>query len=117
MKIYKDLIKHLIEESKTNPHIKKCCDEFIEKKQKEAMLNPSVYLLKVKKHNGDKTYLNVRSFLPISLDVIKELRSYVGVADNFPNGVKDKTAILMGQESMRKRIKKFIEKKHNDTNN
>lgn len=117
MKIYKDLIKHLIEESKTNPHVKKCCDEFIEKKQKEAMLNPSVYLLKVKNHNGDKTYLNVRSFLPISLDVIKELRSYVGSIDNFPNGVKDNTAISIGQESMRKRIKKFIEKKQNEKDN
>jgi hypothetical protein len=64
----------------------------------------------VKSHGGDEKYFNVRCFLPISLTETKELRCYVGNVKNFPNGTEDETAIRIGQESMKKRIKRFIEK-------
>lgn len=104
-----ELIEYLIESCKTNEEIKKHCESIIRKKQHELMLNPKIYIVKVKVNNTDREYLNARLFLPIGIDKTKELRTYIGPIGDFPNGIKDTTAIKIGMESMRKRIKNFIE--------
>jgi hypothetical protein len=111
MKIQSDLVSFLLEKSRTNDEIKKHCDEFVKLKQHEMMLNPKVYFVIVKSHGGNEKYFNVRCFLPISLTETKELRCYVGNVKDFPNGVQDKTALKIGQDVMRKRIKRFIDEK------
>lgn len=108
-KIKNDLIDFLIEKSKTSDEVKKYCDEFVKKKQHELMLNPKINILKTIKESSGKHYLNVRLFLPISLNETKDLRGYIGPMDNFPNGTKDKRAIKIGEDIMRKKIKQFIE--------
>jgi hypothetical protein len=104
-----ELINFLIDSCKTNEEIKKYCDEFVKKKQHELMLNPKINILKTIKEPSGKYYLNVRLFLPISLNETKDLRGYIGPMDNFPNGTKDKGAHKIGVEVIKGRIKEYLE--------
>jgi hypothetical protein len=108
MKINSDLVKYLIEKSKTNDEIKKHCDEFIKKKQHEMMLNPKVYVAKTKDPKTDLYYLNCKLFLPIDIDKTKEVKVYIGKMLDFPNGCNDVNAKRIGEQKMREKLKKIL---------
>jgi hypothetical protein len=101
-------VYEFLENNQSNvPEIKKFCDEMVLKIQREIINYPIVYISKTTDIKTKKQYITGKTLFPISLTKRKHIRVYIGKANVFPNGIKDKSAMEIGRKKMKERLKKF----------
>ena len=106
MKIKNELLNYMINNYNNSTDIKTFCDNMLIEVQKEYIKNPKVYLSMNKDvRQENRRYLTAKTFYPITINKVKEIRVYVGTSDEYPNGTKDTKGKMVGK---RKLIEKLL---------
>ena len=81
--------------------------EILRLKQLKKINNPKVglLLLCITKFKEKHYYLGGRCTIRMSDGKLKDIRVYVGTLSNFPDGIKNKTALAIAQQKIEKRLK------------
>jgi hypothetical protein len=106
--IKEKLLNHIIDNYNKSSEIKNFCDNVISSIQKDAINNPTVYLAKTKDIKTGNYYLVGKTYLPLSVSEIKEIKIYVGKLKDFPKGTKDESGMLIAKRKIREKIKSHL---------